>query len=213
MLAAPREFPPSSPGSAQAIGEVRLASIEAVDALGDAVTERSRAAVTGRRPTRLLDKLGERLAFERAGARLYEALMIKYRGYGSFDGGPGAEEISRILADEYEHGDLLERVIRDLGGDPTAVTPSANLAATISSGLPQVLTDPRTDLQQCLEAMLVAELADNDGWAALEALAAQAGHGELAAACRRAAEREADHLRQVRSWVAAGQGGEDSLPR
>jgi hypothetical protein len=153
-----------------------------------------------------MDKLGERLAFEHAGARLYEALLSKQQAHGTFPGGPSADDLRHILEEEYAHGDLLEQAIAALGGDPTALTPSANLAATISAGLPQVLADPRTNLLQSLEAIVVAELADNEGWTALESLVRQAGHDELARGCQEAIEHERDHLRNARRWVAAGQG-------
>ena len=197
MLEATREFLPSSPGTAQAIADVRVGYARAGETLGEAPP-----------PTLLLDKLGERLVFERAGARLYEALISKHDAYGSFSGGPEARDLLHILQEEYEHTDLLQQAIKDLGGDPTALTPSANLAANISVGLPQVLTDPRTNLLQSLEAILVAELADNECWSALEALARQAGHEDLAEECQQAIEHEREHLDSVRRWLAAGQGRE-----
>lgn len=214
MVAATEEFPPSSPGTAQAIAEVRIADAQNGESLGEtpppgSLVDKAKAAVTvvtGGQPTLLMDKLGERLAFEHAGARLYEALLSKHRAYGTFSGGPGAEDLLRILTEEYEHADLLERAIKELGGDPTAVTPSANLAANISAGLPQVLTDPRTNLLQSLEAIIIAELADNECWTALAELAQQAGHQELVEECREAIAHERDHLRQVRLWIASGQG-------
>jgi hypothetical protein len=216
MLTATEEFPPSSPGSAQAIAEVRVAYVEESEGLGEtpppaSLKDKAKAAVnavTGGEPTLLMDKLGERLAFEHAGARLYEALVSKHKAYGSFAGGPSAEDLLRILTQEYEHADLLEQAIKDLGGDPTALTPSANLAANISAGLPQVVTDPRTNLLQCLEAIMVAELADNECWTTLAELARQGGHDELVLECQQAMGHERDHLRKVRRWIAAGQGRE-----
>ena len=214
MVAATREFPPSSPSTAQAIAEVRVAYAQDGESLGrmpppTSLVDKAKAAVTaatGGQPTLLMDKLGERLLFEHAGARLYEALLSKHQAYGAFSGGPSADDLLHILTEEYEHADLLERAIKDLGGDPTAVTPSANLAASISAGLPQVLTDPRTNLLQSLEAIVVAELADNECWTALAELAQQAGHQELVEECREAIAHERDHLRKVRLWIAAGQG-------
>jgi rubrerythrin len=214
MVAATEEFPPSSPGAAQAIAEVRIAYAQEGESLGEtpppaSLVDKAKAAVTaasGGQPTLLMDKLGERLLFEHAGARLYEALLSKHQAYGAFSGGPSADDLLHILTEEYEHADLLERAIKELGGDPTAVTPSANLAANISAGLPQVLTDPRTNLLQSLEAIVVAELADNECWTALAELAAQAGHQELVEECRQAIAHERDHLRKVRLWIASGQG-------
>jgi hypothetical protein len=214
IVAATREFRPSSPGDAQAIAEVRVAYAQEGEGLGETpppsgLVDKAKAAVsaaTGGQPTLLMDKLGERLAFERAGARLYEALLSKYRAYGSFAGGPSGEDLLHILNEEYEHADLLERAIKDKGGDPTALTPAANLAANISAGLPQVLSDPRTNLLQSLEAIVVAELADNECWTALAQLARQAGEDELTQQCLEAIEHERDHLRRVRAWIAGGQG-------
>ena len=197
MVDATREFPPSATGSAQAIADVRATYAQEGDTLGE---------MPAPGPATLMDKLGERLAFEHAGARLYEALLSKFEAYGSFAGGPGQQDLLHILEEEYEHADILERAIKNLGGDPTALTPSANLAATISAGLPQVLADPRANLLQSLEAILVAELADNECWKALEELARYAGEEELARQCAEAIKHERDHLRHVRTWVAAGQG-------
>ncbi|HET9489207.1 MAG TPA: ferritin-like domain-containing protein [Methylomirabilota bacterium] len=213
MVAATREFRPSSPGTAQAIAEVRVSYVQDDGSLGEisppaSFVDKAKSAITaatGGQPVLLLDKLGERLAFEHSGARLYEALLSKHQAYGGFAGGPSAQDLLHILQEEYEHADMLQQAIEDLGGDPTALTPAANLAANMSSGLPQVLSDPRTNLLQSLEAILVAELADNECWTALEELAAQAGHDELAEHCRQAIEHERDHLRNVRRWVAAGQ--------
>jgi hypothetical protein len=214
MIAATREFPPSSDGTSEAIAEVRVAYAQQTETpdtmprVASAIAGETRGAdqTPGDELVRLLDKLGERLAFEHAGARLYEALLSKHRAYGEFQGGPSAEDLAHILSEEYEHADLLERAIKELGGDPTALTPSANLAANVSMGLPQVLSDPRTNLLQCLEAIVVAELADNECWAALDQLARQAGHDELGEACQVAIEHERDHLRKVRAWIAIGQG-------
>jgi rubrerythrin len=216
MVAATREFPPSSPGTAQAIAAVRVGYAQAGETLDEMSppvsfvdqAKSATAAVAGGQPTLLMDKLGERLAFEHAGARLYEALLSKHEAYGAFTGGPSADDLLHILHQEYDHADLLERAIKEIGGDPTALTPSANLAAGNSAGLPRVLADPRTNLLQSLEAIVVAELADNECWTALAELAAQAGHDELVGRCREAIEHERDHLRNVRRWIAAGQGRE-----
>ena len=216
MVEATAEFSPSSPGSADAIAEVRLAYAQEGETFGETPSPtrlpgRARSAVsavTGGQPTMLMDKLGERLMFEHVGARLYEALISKHQAYGAFPGGPTEQDLLDILQQEYEHADLLERAIKNAGGDPTALTPSANLAATISAGLPQVLSDPRTNVLESLEAILVAELSDNECWTALEILAGQAGNDELVAACGEAILDEREHLVKVRAWVAAGQGRE-----
>ena len=153
-----------------------------------------------------MDKLGERLAFERTSVRLYQALIGKLDAYGTFSGGPSADELERLLEEELLHFQELEEAIAELGGDPTAVTPAADLIATVSKGVCDVLGDPRTTLAQCLEAMLVAELADNDAWEALTELAENAGEDKLAATFEQALTEEHEHLVLLRRWVAAAQG-------
>jgi hypothetical protein len=214
MVTATREFPPSSGGDAQAIAAVRIAYAQEGEGLGETPPPSSLmgkakatvASAAGGQPTLLMDKLGERLAFEHGGARLYEALLSKHRAYGSFEGGPSGDDLLHILTEEYEHADLLTQAIKELGGDPTALTPAANLAVTVSAGLPQVLSDPRTNLLQSLEAIIVAELADNECWTALAQLAEQDGHDQLTARFIEALGHEREHLRNVRAWIAAGQG-------
>lgn len=66
-----------------------------------------------------------------------------------------------------------------------------------------MLADPRTDLQEGLETILIAELVDNDCWENLSALAAAMGQEELAATFAPALEQERDHLRRVRGWLRA----------
>lgn len=162
----------------------------------------------GEKATVLIDKLGERLGFERGGVRLYEGLIAKFDAFGTFEGGPSREELVHILNEEKEHFRLLAQAIRSLGSDFTAVTPSANVHDVMSEGLRAVMTDPRTTLQQGLEAVLLAELADNDCWTNLIRLANQFGIDELAQKFSKCLEHEEKHLRLVRGWIAAGIEGE-----
>jgi rubrerythrin len=163
-------------------------------------------AVMGEQPTLFMDKLGERLAFERSGTRLYEALISKYDAFGSFAGGPSKADLEHICEEEHRHFMMLQAAIEQRGGDPTAVTPAANLSATASQGIPQVIVDPRTTLLQSLEAVLIAELFDNACWETLVELAQQAGENDLVPQFEQAHTTEQEHLRKVRTWLAAGQG-------
>ena len=175
----------------------------------------------------LLDKMGERIAFERAGVRLYEALITKYEAVSRMKDGalpaavevivpdyeaipppelpdePAAQTLQRIRAEELEHFRLLSSAMESLGGDPTAQTPCADVIATASMGLMQVVTDPRTTLAQCLNAMLTAELTDNAGWELLIELADQAGETELTGQFLGALAEEQEHLLIVKSWLTA----------
>ncbi len=214
MVAATQEFPPSSSGDERAIAEVRASYAregEPIATMPPPVGVASMArtavkAVTGAQPVLFLDKLGERLAFELAGRRLYEGLCAKHEAYGGFEGGPSVEDLWHVADEELRHATIVRRAIEKMGGDPTAVTPSANVHAVASLGLAKVVTDARTDLAQSLEAILVAELADNDCWAALVELARGAGDDDLAAEFENALETEREHLEKVRAWIAAAQG-------
>ncbi len=151
-----------------------------------------------------IDKLAERLAFERTGARLYETVIEKCAAEGSYPDGPSVADLQDIHAEEVRHFELLREVIASLGADPTAMTPSADIAAVQSIGLVKVVTDGRTSLRQSLEAMLTAELVDNDGWTLLIELTRAAGRDELVPQFEEARAREAEHLAKVRQWVQSG---------
>jgi hypothetical protein len=156
-----------------------------------------------------MDKLGERLAFERSGVRLYNALIAKLDLFGSWPGGPTRVELESIRDDELTHFLLLNEVIRRLGGDPAAVTPSADLVDLTAMGLRQALGDPRTNLLQSLEAILIAELVDRECWGRLIELAHDTGPA-LVAAFEEAHQQEEAHLARVRAWVLSS--GADPVP-
>lgn len=147
----------------------------------------------------LADKLGERLAFERAGVRLYDALLAKCSANGKADA-PPMKELEHIREEEAEHFALLGKAIESLGGDPTAQTPAADLAGVEGSGLMQVVTDPKTTIAQALHAILIAEMVDNAAWEELIEIADAAGQSELTQQFAKAQEQEAEHWAKVQKW-------------
>ena len=149
-----------------------------------------------------LDKLAERLQFERTGTRMYESVLAKFDALGSFDGGPSRETLVEFHDEELRHFHVLRSALESMGADSTALTPSADIAAVEASGLLQVLNDPRTTLAQALHALLVAELADTEGWDMLIELATNLGHEAMADDFRDAMRAEEKHLAHVRQWVA-----------
>lgn len=151
----------------------------------------------------LADKLSERLAFERTGTRLYDALINKCEALGESTPGPTLAELAEIREEELRHFHLVHGAITSLGGDPTVMSPCADTVMVSSLGLLQVLTDPRTTLPQCLQAILTAELTDNDGWVMLINLAAGLGHDEMAGQFQAALANEEKHLASVRGWLTA----------
>jgi len=149
----------------------------------------------------LLDKLGERLAFERQGTRLYETVVQKFELLDGNGSGPELEDLRHILQEEMEHFAMLQKVISELGGDATVQTPSADVAGVLSQGILQIVADPRTSRAQTLQAMLNAELADNDGWQMLIHLSSALGHAEFEKQFEKALEEEQEHLENVRGWL------------
>ena len=211
MVAAALLGTPEADPEVDALGPVRSGYAAAADPLGSMPLPSSlkgavkavTTALSGRGPNVFLDKLSERLAFERTGTRLYQAAVSKVEAFGSQPGEPQRAELEEILREEHEHMLLVASAIRQLGGDPTLQSPSADMAAVASSGLLQVVSDPRTRVGECLQALLQAELVDNDAWTMLAELAEGMGEHDLAARFREALLHEERHLAQVRQWVTA----------
>lgn len=161
--------------------------------------------VMGDHPQLLLDKLSERLAFERTGTRLYEALITKVTAeMGDGVDSVSLEKLMEIRDEEARHMRLVANAIETLGGDPTCQTPSADLAGVESMGLMQVITDPRSSVTDSLHAILIAELADNSGWEMLINIARAQKHDAMAEDFMLALENESEHLRQVKHWLEEG---------
>lgn len=190
------------------------------------VAKAGMAVLQGGAPSVFQDKLGERIAFERSGTRLYEALIIKYQaakqlGLEAFPPArealqdlPGTDvlavvleedplqTLTRIRNEEIEHFHMLCDSMKRMGGDPTAMTPCADVAGTAVLGILQVVTDPRTTLAQSLTAILSAEMTDQAGWELLERLATEVGQADLATLFHGALEQEQEHVAIIRSWLS-----------
>lgn len=236
MLDAVDELSPQVPISTAPIDAERLKYIAEADSLGSipppasmlkGSMKKGMAVIKGISPSLFMDKIGERIAFERTGTRLYDALISKYMTLAEVggeelpaldsiameddDGEPivmsggetPLETLRRIRSEEHGHFLMLCGVMDELGGDPTAQTPCADATATATMGIMQVVTDPRTTLAQCLNAMMVAELADTASWDLLSDLATRAGQTELADRFTEALVAEEQHLVAVRAWLRA----------
>ncbi|KQQ50847.1 ferritin Dps family protein [Pseudomonas sp. Leaf127] len=208
QLEATRLFPADVPGNAEAYTHARQHAIREADPVGtvpapDSVKGKLKTTfdkAIGKNPQVLLDKLGERLAFERTGVRLYEAMIAKALAVP--EANPElVETLREIQAQELEHMHLLHDTIATLGGDPTAVTPCADVAGVKATGVLQVLTDPRTTVSQSMSAILTIELEDNAAWELLIELADKGGHPMIANSFARAFVQEEEHLSRIRSAV------------
>lgn len=157
---------------------------------------------TGKNPEILLNKLGQRLAFERSGVRLYESVITKCEAADDrhMAGPVTVDELQHIRDEELEHFHLLSDCIESMGADPTAETPDADVSGVSAMGFQHVLNDPRTTMPQCLEMLLTLELADNASWELLIRLADDLGLSDVSEQFQRALEQEKEHLLTVRSW-------------
>ena len=161
---------------------------------------------TGHHPEVFINKLGERLAFERCGVRIYEQLTLKCKHATAQH--PDrlvipVERLQEFHQQEAEHFHMLVECMEQLGADPTAQTPDANASGVASSGLMKVIVAPRTSVSQSLEAMLAIELTDNAAWELLIKLAQDMGLKDMVKKFEHALQQENVHLAQVREWYEA----------
>lgn len=186
------------PGPGPTDSEIRMTAIEEADPPGSP-TDVATAPGMGA----LLDSLGGRLAYERGGTRLYEAILRKAEATAHLHGlKECVPDLEQIRDEEEDHAALLKRVIEEMDGDPTMETPCADIEGVMASGLLQVVHDPRTSLLDCLRCAAVAELADVENWTALvKKMDGQLGK-ESRAEMEEALDRELEHLATIRKWIS-----------
>jgi rubrerythrin len=208
QIEATERFPADVPADSMQLFEERQQAIVNADTVGSIPVPGSAKGMLksaldklrGHNPEVLMDKLGERFAFERTGVRLYDAMIVK----ASAAAGGNlelTESLRHIQREEQEHMEMVWRAIETLGADPTSMTPCADVAGVKALGVMQVLTDPRTTVSQCLNTLLTIELEDNDAWGLLIDLTRQAGHPLIAKEFQHALEQEEKHLSTVRAYV------------
>ncbi len=189
------------------IAELRREYVNEADALGSVpppgtlsgALKSGAAMITGNRLQVFIDKVAERMAFERGGTRLYDAALVKAAALAQ--GTPVTlERMKQIRNQEAEHAEMLRQALLTLGADPTAQTPCADLVGVQAMGLMQSVADPRTSLAQTLSSLLAAELIDVASWEMLSRLATSLGNDELASHFDRALEQENEHLQTISGW-------------
>ncbi len=150
--------------------------------------------------SKVIDVLTERLAFERAGVRLYDRILSVMRGMADGTVARMIPEMEEHRSEEKEHEEGLEAQIRSIGGSAHAETDLSRLVTRESKGIEEVvMTD--AELPHLLHALLAAELVDNAGWDLLAHIAGEAGdHGAKREFKKRLHEEE-DHLLFVRKAV------------
>lgn len=158
-------------------------------------------ALSGHRLHILLDKMGERAAYERTGVRLYDAALGRLAD-APLPEGMRLSQLAEIRDEERKHFLLLCDAIASLGGDPTAQTPCADFAGVQGMGLVQAINDPRATLPQVLHTLLAAELIDVASWELLIEMTDTLGHTELSRQFASAVAAENVHVDRVRRWLA-----------
>ena len=209
MLKAVQEFPPRSTGNETTLLKLRGPYMTEADPVGTiplpgtlkGSAKSGTQKVMGRHAEALIDKLGGRLAFERTGTRLYDALIGKFMMRKDEATMLSVDQLQQFRAEEAAHIGLCWDALRQLGADPTVVTPMADTNAVASMGLMQLITDPRTTIAQSLHAIHVVELADNDGWQLLIKLARKMGQDDMVERFQAALKEEDRHLASLRTWM------------
>jgi ferritin-like metal-binding protein YciE len=207
--ASEQSSPLARPEEEAAFGQLRAEYALEAEPLGSVpapgtlkgVVQSGLAKLVGKNPEVLIDKIGERLAHERSGVRLYQAFMVKCRVHPSGAASVPLDELEEMCAAEARHFKLLGDVLVSLGADPTAQSPCADACGIASTGVMQLLSDPRTSLAQALTGLLTVELADYAGWELLIRLAEQAGQDTAATQFAAALAEEQRHLELVRGWL------------
>jgi hypothetical protein len=192
----------------QPLAETRAEYIREADPLGSVpppatmkgMAKSGLKMMTGNRPQAFVDKLAERLAYERGGTRLYDAAIVKFMSHSNELKGVSVADLEKIRDEEANHAALIVECIEQMGADPTAQTPCADLVGVQTMGLMQAITDPRTNLAQTLNSLLIAELGDEAGWETLIAFAEQMGLTDMVTRFREAEAHEQEHVFKVRSW-------------
>ena len=146
---------------------------------------------------KLLDKLGERWLFEKKGVALYALILRKLAVLGFAQDYSPLENYAR---QEKQHEELLEDVIRKLGGSPHHRTPSQLLVEQEARAFENIVNES-DDPMHLLHVLLDAELQDNASWELLVSLCKEAGEAELTARFQGPLKQEIEHLDGVRAIV------------
>jgi bacterioferritin (cytochrome b1) len=149
---------------------------------------------------KVIDLLNERLAFERAGVKLYDRVLDVMRSQTDENAARMMDEMQAHRDEEKEHEEWLEEQIRSLGGDAHAETEKSRLVTRESKGIEEVVMSD-AQLPHLFHALLAAELVDNPGWDLLVQIADEAGDGEAKRAFKKRLHEEEDHLLFVRKAV------------
>jgi ferritin-like protein len=152
----------------------------------------------GMNPQLFVEKIAERLTFERIATRLYEILIDKLMT--TENRTIIIEELQKIRSDKARHFSILAEAIDSLGGGFSTDMPDVDLANRELLGLTQIVSDPQASLAQSLHAILCAELIDQAGWDLLIELAKEQQQMAFVTDFTIAFDEEKLHAQQIRQW-------------
>lgn len=153
----------------------------------------------------LMDKLLERLRFEKSGVELYDLVLEHVDGELP---GDMLQTLREHRAEEAAHMEMLARHVLDLGGDPGAETPSVRVVEENAERLAAIVRSEKAKPIHRLQCLLDAELEDSVSWDLLVALAREAGSSEMRKDFAQAERREIEHVRDTRRMIARLTGHE-----
>jgi hypothetical protein len=150
----------------------------------------------------LLRKLGQRLAFERASVRLYEALIFKclavQKGKKKV---VSLDQLRQFRDEEVEHSLLVKKAIETLGFDPDEWIPDMDSTLLSTLQMPRVFSKKNTSILQCLESVQIFATNDNAEWHTLHELFTNMGLQDLADEFNQALEEDSRQLVTLSRWI------------
>jgi bacterioferritin (cytochrome b1) len=149
---------------------------------------------------KVIDLLNERLAFERSGVKLYDALLTRLRAVEDPELKALLGQVKEYREEEKEHEEWLEEQIRALGGDTHTPTEHSVLVQTESEGVERIMRRDQS-IPHDFHALLTAELADNAGWDLLVQIADEFGDSAAKKEFKKRLHEEEKHLLFVRNTL------------
>ncbi len=146
---------------------------------------------------KVIDVLSERLAFERAGVKLYDRIIEVMRASADENVNRMLPEMQKHRDQEKEHEEWLEEQIRSIGGDAHTETDKSRLVTRESKGIEEVVMSD-AQLPHLFHALLAAELVDNAGWDLLVQIADEADDSDAKREFKKRLHEEEDHLLLLR---------------
>lgn len=149
----------------------------------------------------LLDKLGERVVFERTGTRLYEALISKYLDSDDKKSLPDQSRLEQFHQEELKHFEVVSAAIKRIGGELPIIAPATDLGGSLGMGWMLAITDTRTSFLQALEIVLQAELVDHASWELLIELAERQELADIATKFQECLNEKEVHVTTLKQWL------------